>query len=336
MREEPMEHIQEVDRWAEAEGRLLLAAALEACPVGAGLADGGPVGAELLRRVRRRTSARPRTRVLVPAGAAATLALAGAVTLAVSLTATVASAPSAFAAVTAAAAKTSTESFRVTMTITNTTEAVSGSSVSRYRVTGEADPSHAVGEETVASSNLLTGPLQLRFIGQDIYVDVPAPNLQAPPSGSGGSAAKGGVSPKPWSEAALWPRLTAKQLVVSPGFDSQQAVDPGALLALLRSAGTVTKEGPASGPGWTGTKYRFTVATSGRVSPVTGTVYVDREGQVRRLVTIMTLQLGGGYHDTSTEDVSFSDFGAPVSVTAPPASQVTWEPGHVEWPIIPW
>jgi hypothetical protein len=338
MREEPMEHVQEVDRWVEAEGRLLLAAALETAPVGDGVAAGGPVGAELLRRVRRRTSARrrARARVLVPAGAAATLALAGAVTLAVSLTATVASAPSAFAAVTAAAAKTAAESFRVSMNITTTTEAVSGSSVSRYRVTGAADPARAVGEETVVSKDLLTGPLQVRFIGQDIYVDAPAPNLRVPPSGSGGSAAKGGGSQRPWSEAALYPRLTGRQLIVSPGFDSQQAVDPGALLALLRSAGTVTKEGPASGPGWTGTKYRFTVATSGRVSSVTGTVYVDREGQVRRLVTTMTLQLGGGYHDTSTEDVSFSDFGAPVSVTAPPASQVTWEPGQVEWYLIPW
>jgi hypothetical protein len=350
MQEEPMEHVQEVDGCAEAEGRRLLAAAFETAPVGDGFAAGGSVGAELLRQVRRRTSARrrARTRVLVPAGAVASLALAGAVALAVTLTATVASAPSAFAAVTAAAAKTSTESFRVTMNITTTTEAVTGSSVSRYRVTGEADPAHAVGEETVASKDLLTGgALQLRFIGQDIYVNVQAPIVQAPPPAArpaptgdvspvGSVSPKGSVSPRPWSEAALWPRLTAKQLVVNPGFDSQQAVDPGSLLALLRSAGTVTKEGPASGPGWTGTRYRFTVATSGRASSAAGTVYVDRQGQVRRLVTTITLPLGGGYHATSTEDVSFSDFGSPVSVTAPPASQVTWEPGHVEWYLIPW
>ena len=50
----------------------------------------------------------------------------------------------------------------------------------------------------------------------------------------------------------------------------------------------------------------------------------------------MTLQIGGGYHDTSTEDVSFSDFGAPVSVTAPPESQVTRDTGYVEWYLIPW
>jgi hypothetical protein len=328
MQEEPMEHVQEIDGWAEAEGRLLLAAAFETAPVGDGLAASGPVGAELLRRMRRRTTARRRVRALVPAGAVATLAVAGAVALAVALTATVASAPSAFAAVTAAAAKTSTESFRVTMNITTTTESVTGSSVSRYRVAGQADPSHGVGEETVASEDLLAGPIQVRFVGRDVYANAHAP--------TGGSTAKGGVSPRPWSEAALYRPLAGKQLIVSPGFDSQEAVDPGALIALLRSAGTVTKEGPASGPGWSGTRYRFTVATSGRVSPVTGTVYVDGQGQVRRLVTAMTLQLGGGYHDTSIEDVSFSDFGAAVSVTAPPASQVTKMPGYVEWYLIPW
>ena len=316
-----MEHVQEVDPGAEAEGRLLLAAAFETATAGDGLVGSGMAGAELLRQVRRRTTRRrTRARALVPAGAVAALALAGAVTL--TLTATVASAPSAFAAVTAAAAKTSTESFRVRMNITTTTEAVTGSTVTHYRVAGQADPSHAVGEETVASKDLLGGPIQVRFIGLDVYVKTPT--------------RKGGVSPRPWSEAALYRPLTGKQLIVSPGFDSQEAVDPGALIALLRSAGTVTKEGPASGPGWTGTKYRFTVATSGRVSPVTGTVYVDSTGQVRRLLTTMTLQIGGGYHDTSTEDVSFSDFGAPVSVTAPPASQVTRDKGYVEWYLIPW
>jgi hypothetical protein len=342
MQEDEMDHFQEIDGRAEADARWLLATAFETAPAGHLAGDGVAAdGAELLRRVRRRTTVRRRTRALAPAGAVA--ALAGAAAVAVTLTATVASAPSAFAAVTAAAAKTSTESFRVTMNITTTTESVTGSSVARYRVAGESDPSHGVGEETVSSKDQLTGPLQLRFIGQDIYIDVQSPVFsQVPASKPGGSstdkvpAGSAGLSPKPWSGAALWPRLTARQLIVSPGFDSQQAVDPGALIALLRSAGTVTKQGPASGPGWTGTKYGFTVATSGRVSSVSGTVYVDSQGQVRRLLTTAILQIGGGYHDTSTEDVTFSDFGVPVSVTAPPASQVNWQPGHMEWYLIPW
>ena len=101
-----------------------------------------------------------------------------------------------------------------------------------------------------------------------------------------------------------------------PRFDSQQAADPGALLDLLRSAGTVTDEGPASGPGWTGTRYGFTVATSGRASG--GRHRLRRPpGTGRRLCDDDHDPPWGGYHVTITEDVTFSDFSVPVSVTAP-------------------
>jgi hypothetical protein len=294
-----------------------------------------PPGIDLLRGVRerqvpaRRPQPRSRMRALVSAGAVAVVA--GGTVLATTLTATVATAPSAYAAVTAAAAKTSTDGFRVSMNVTATEPSAQSVLRLEWRVTGESDPSHGVGEETILSKATLSKePLEVRFIGQDIYVKVLAPTISKVPG------SKPGVSSRPWAEAALWPRLTAKQLVVTPDFGSQEAVDPGALLALLRSAGTVTDEGPASGPGWTGTKYGFTAATSGRVSSATGTVYVDSRGEVRRLLTIMTLPTGGGYHSTSTEDVSFSDFGAPVSVTAPPASQVSRFPGRVEFALVGW
>jgi hypothetical protein len=294
-----------------------------------------PPGIDLLRGVRerqapaRRPQPRYRMRALVSAGAVAVVG--GGAVLAATLTATVATAPSAFAAVTAAAGRTSAESFLVSMNVTATERSVQGTTRLDWRVTGESDPSHGVGQETIVSKAALSKePLQVRFIGQDIYVKVHAPTISKIPG------SKPGVSSRPWVEAALWPRLTARQLVVTPDFGSQQAVDPGALLALLKSAGTVTNEGPASGPGWTGTKYGFTVATSGGVSSATGTVYVDSQGEVRRLLTIITLQTGGGYHSTSTEDISFSDFGAPVSVTAPPASQVYRFPGHLEFALVGW
>jgi hypothetical protein len=288
-----------------------------------------PPGIDLLRGVRDRQAparrrARYRVRALASAGGVAFIG--GATLLATTLTATVATAPSAFAAVTAAAAKTSAETFQVSMNVADTQASVQGTTRQQWQVTGESDPSHGASQETIVSKESLVGPIQVRFIGQDIYVNVQTP----------GGESKTGVSSKPWSESAIYPQLTDQQIVVTPGFGSQQAVDPSALLALLKSAGTVTDEGPASGPGWTGTKYGFTVATSGGVSSATGTVYVDSQDRVRRLLTTITLQLGGGYQDTSAEDVSFSGFGTPVSVTAPPASQVNHPAGHVEWDLIGW
>jgi hypothetical protein len=342
MQEDEMEHVQEIDGHAEAEGRWLLATAFESAAADQVAGGGAAVdGAELLRRVRRRTTVRRRTRALAPAGAVA--ALAGAAAVAVTLTATVASAPSAFAAVTAAAAKTSAESFHVTMSIRATAGAVNGSSSTRYRVSGEADPSRGVSEETVTSPDIIGGgPLRLIFTGQDVYVNAHALNVSTGPppkqAGSPTSAVpigKPGLSSKPWSETRIFPRLTARQLLTSPGFHSQQVVDPGALLGLLRSAGTVSREGPASGPGWHGTKYGVTLATSGG-SSVTGTVCVDSRGQVRRLLLSDIVPLGGGYDRTASEDISFTDFGAPVTVTPPPASQVTWIAGRTTFAVFGW
>jgi Sigma-70 region 2 len=72
-------------------------------------------------------------------------------------------------------------------------------------------------------------------------------------------------------------------------------VDPGTFLAQLEKAGTVTDEGPASGPGWTGTKYAFAVR-AGKNGPVAV---------------------------SGTVDVTFSHFGESVQTpAAPPASQV--------------
>jgi hypothetical protein len=295
MQEDEMEHVQEIDGGAEAEGRWLLATAFETAPVGQ-LAGGGVAadGAELLRQVRRRVTVRRRTRALVPAGAAA--ALAGAAAVAVTLTATVASAPSAFAAVSAAAAKTSAESFQVTMH--GTSDELG--SASRWEATGAFAPSRGVGEEVIDS-----GKITDLYVGKHVYQKVQ--NLP----GAG----------KPWVEYKIWP-MTASAIATSPQFGGEEAADPGVLLSLLESAGTVTDEGPASGPDWTGTKYGFTVAAPKDAQVATGTVDVDGKGQVRRLQETLTVAVGHGQHFTFTEDVTFGAFNLPVTVTVPPASQV--------------
>jgi hypothetical protein len=300
-----MEDVQGVDGCVEAEARLLLAAAFETAPAGDGLAGHGLAGAELLRGVRRRTSRQRRVRALVPTGAVA--ALGGAAAVVVTLTATVASAPSAFAAVTAAAAKTSAESFHVTMHGT-TNELVMPTS--HWEVTGEFAPSRGIGEEAMNS-----GKITVLYVGKHIYQ-----NVQNIP-GAG----------KPWDEFKIWP-MTATEIATSPQFAGEEAADPGALLSLLKSAGAVTDEGPASGPGWTGVKYGFTVAAPKDSATTTGIVDVDGKGQVRRMLATSAFAVGRGRHFTFTEDVTFSDFGVPVTVTVPPASQVSVFNGYVLGP----
>lgn len=76
-------------------------------------------------------------------------------------------------------------------------------------------------------------------------------------------------------------------------FVTGRPVTPAELSGVLRSAGTVRDEGSASGPGWTGTGYAFTARFFDARESVSGTVYVDQQGQVRRLVTSTTQ----GIHD---------------------------------------
>jgi len=251
-----------------------------------------PAG-ELLRQVRRHHKTRRRVRTLVPAGAVA--ALGGAAAVAVTLTATVAAAPSAFAAVTAAAAKTSADSFHVTVQQSTVVNSPSGARSSVLMV-GDFDPSRGLGEETASSGTVS----QVRYLGKHVYARIP----KTDPLGHG----------KPWLES----------LNIGLPFN------PGTFLAQLEKAGTVVDEGPASGPGWTGTKYAFAVRAV-KNGPVTlsGTVYVDQQGLVRHLVMTTTLlPVPGEPWTRFTDDVTFGDFGVSVPVAAPPASQV-YNLGHM-------
>jgi hypothetical protein len=88
------------------------------------------------------------------------------------------------------------------------------------------------------------------------------------------------------------------------------------LLAEIKGQGTVTVAGPASGPGWTGTRYAYNNPKYG----FGGTVTVDQQGRVRALTgTLRDTSLG--LTSVLTQTMTFSDFGAPVTVTPPPADQ---------------
>jgi hypothetical protein len=306
-----MEHMVDVSVQAETEGRQLLLAAFDAAGAGGNGASDAVAAADLLRAVRRRTSRRRRTmRALVPAGAVT--ALAGAAAVAVTLTATVASAPSAAAAVTAAAVKTSSQSFGVTMSVaSDPPPGVPHGQVQAARVTGEFDPSRGVGQETVSGR----WKFLVRYVGQHMYLDTLPGSRQVVFSQGQGQGSR------PWAEFPHERALSGNDaLWVAAGGPGGAPPNPVTLLGLLTSAGTVPAAGPAAGPGWTGTKYRFTVAV-GQTATV-GYVDVDGQGRVRRLVADLEAGTGTAKWVMASEDVTFSDFGVAVAVSPPPASQV--------------
>jgi hypothetical protein len=319
VRDDEMEGWPDLDPVIEAEGRRLLTAAFAtslAGPVLAGTARADHEWADverLRRQVRRRISQRRRVRTLVPAGAA--VALGGAVALALTLAATVASAPSALAAVTAAAAKTSAMSFSVTSALTQvaSTQVASPGSADDpppFRMNGVFDPARGLGEEETRD-----GMFQVRIVGGYVYVELAGPEML--------------YRRERLSDGKLWikgllPPERGSTLDLLRGFNGDEPIDPSALLGTLTSDASVQAEGPASGPGWAGTKYVFTerLKYAYRGETVSGAVYVDNQGRVRRMVTNDTWPAGTKITVTDTYDVTFGNFGVPVSVTPPPASQV--------------
>jgi Sigma-70 region 2 len=118
-----------------------------------------------------------------------------------------------------------------------------------------------------------------------------------------------------------WERIPTASLAHLPTIGSFAAATPQQMLAEIKKAGTVTVAGPASGPGWTGTRYAFTASPGpGSGVKLTGTVTVDGQGRARAL--ILTTRFTSAVNVfVMTQALTFSDFGAPVTVTAPPADQ---------------
>jgi hypothetical protein len=118
-----------------------------------------------------------------------------------------------------------------------------------------------------------------------------------------------------------WQRFLTASLPPPPccavnGFTSAA---PQQMLAAVKQAAEVTVAGPASGPGWTGTRYAYSATLRDRTK-LTGTVTVDREGRTRALA--LTQRDPGAVNVlVETQVLTFSRFGAPVTVTPPPADQ---------------
>ena len=246
-------------------------------------------------RLRHRNLRKPMLAAAVVAAAAA----GGTITL---LTAAGGHPPTAFTTVTSALANTSADSYSFSL---HSTVKLRGSVVHSDVVSGAYDPRYGLGTELLATRTPRGVPvrIQIRFASRYVYTQV------APGSSFG----------KPWNKSPV-PSAGAMPGYDVYGFVSDQPVRPVELSGVLRSAGTVREAGSASGPGWTGTRYAFTARFPGAQESVSGTVDIDEQGRLRRLVTIATQGTHGRI--TTDRDLTFGSFGAPVPVTVPPASQV--------------
>jgi hypothetical protein len=280
-----------------------------------------PPGIDLLGRVRARSKARViRIRALVATGAAGIVAAGAAITL------STVQAPSAFAQVMHAAARTAAESYQVSSTSTMVKVPGLGTIPSSPAITtGEFDPARGVGEETSSRG------IQVRYVDGSIYLPLTGA-YRAVYDQTHGAPIPADRSwlrlPMPLQAGKYATAVELLQLgTIAMGLEP---VDPQGLLAVLQSASQVREVGPASGPGWTGTAYTFTATMTLPGSPQTilstsGTVDVDQQGRIRQLDAVQSI----GPIERKLE-VSFGDFGIPVSVSAPPASQTfTPPPGNV-------
>jgi hypothetical protein len=243
---------------------------------------------------------RPRTQMLA-AVAAAAAAAGGTAAL---LTSSAGHPPTTLTAVTTALANTAAGSYSFTL---DSAVRFRGREMNSDTVSGAYNPRDRAGTELLATTRTPRGALvriQIRFSGGYVYTQ------QAPRSGFG----------KPWNKSPVPPAAAAMPGNDLYGFVSDQPVSPAELSAVLRSAATVREVGSVSGPGWTGTRYAFTARLPAAHESVSGTVDIDQQGQVRRLATITTQGRYGRV--TIDRDLTFANFGTPVPVTAPPASQV--------------
>jgi hypothetical protein len=270
--------------------RHLFTAATQDIPPGINL------GHDVLAARRRRVI---RARVVLSAGLAAIVAAATVITL------SAVSPPSALAQITQAATRMAAQSYRVTSTRT-LVRAPGAPTADKNPVTiiGEFDPARSVGEETV------DGGTQIRYVGSYIYIPV------------FGAARR--THPK-WVKLHVPPRssttVTPGDVASLGGITGVEPFNPQDLLALLKSADHVREVGPASGPGWKGSAYTFTVTvrTPGQphqVLSLSGTVDVDQQVRVRRLDAVESVE-----NTVTKVQMTFGDFGIRVSVSAPPADQ---------------
>lgn len=282
---------------AETEARRLFAAATQDMPPGIDLLDGFAAAR------RRDRSRRTRRGAVLSAGIAVAAAAVAAVTL------TTGSAPPALATLTGALTRTLTQSYHLSEQ-DSYYWILNGQIKNPHHdaCTAEANPVRHLLAISCSTWNPMTGAAGpvVREVGGYTYYYTPVT------TGTHGKH---------------WYRIPTASLAPPPcctvnGFTT---ATPQQMLAQIKEAAKVTVAGPASGPGWTGTRYTFS-ATQRDGTKLSGTVTVDRQGRTRALV--LTIRFPGAVLGVliQTQVLTFSDFGAPVTVTPPPANQTYSEP----------
>jgi hypothetical protein len=270
----------------ETEARRLLAAAAEDMPPRIDLL-GGFAAAQRRDRVQR-----IRGRAVLSAGIAVAAAAVAAVTL------TIGSAQPALATVTSALTRTLTQSYHLTWE--NSSYYIWNGQIrypARDTCTSEADPARHL------EASSCSGVPGAREIGGYTYLYFTDP-VDHP--------------------GKHWERIPTASLGHLPTSNDFITATPQQMLAAIKKASKVTVAGPASGPGWTGTRYAFS-ESPGAGTKLSGTVDVDQQGRVRALV-LTTRSTSAVNVFVMTQTLTFSDFGAPVTVTPPPANQT------FDWP----
>ena len=285
----------------EAEARRLLGAATEDMPPGIDLLAG--FGAARRREKARRT----RRRAAVSAGLLAAAASATAVVL------TAGSSSPAFASastVTTALTRTLAQSYHVSE---QTSYTFKGGGWHDH-CTGQIDPVRKLDASTCSSQ-----PPGYLEVGGYSYLYQPT------------------IAGHPGKHWIRWRQAFHPDPSLDTGGAADSNVTPQKLLSELKRLTKVSVVGPVSGPGWTGTRYAFAYGSSAQVR-YSGTVDVDQHGRARALtltarsngfhIPAATPQGKAGYFPAfvATQSLTFSDFGAQVIVTAPPADQT------IPWP----
>ena len=120
-----------------------------------------------------------------------------------------------------------------------------------------------------------------------------------------------------------WVRMQMPTRPLAPPVPLMTAVTlvaPQQILSEIKKAEKVTVAGPASGPGWTGTRYAF-LGSPAPMYTISGTVAVDQQGRAR-VLALTDRSASSTDVLVVTMVLTFSDFGAPVTVTPPPADQI--------------